>query len=100
MEKELKSETIVSDFSEIVSSAIEAVEIAQMAAEGAKNKTWGGKREGAGRKGFCEKTVPVCWRISEDSREWIMAQAKEQGVSIGVIIDELVRSFTALAESE
>lgn len=63
-------------------------------------KAWGGKRAGAGRKGFCEKTVPVCWRISEESREWIMAQAKEQGVSIGVIIDELVHSFTALAESE
>jgi hypothetical protein len=29
-----------------------------------------------------------------------MAQAKEQGVSIGVIIDELVRSFCELADSE
>jgi hypothetical protein len=65
-----------------------------------KVKTWGGKREGAGRKGFCEKSVPVCWRISEESREWIMAQAQEQGVSTGAIIDELVKSFCALADSE
>lgn len=62
--------------------------------------SWGGKREGAGRKGFCEKTVPICWRISEEAREWITAQAKEQGVSNGAIVDELVKSFIALAESE
>ena len=65
-----------------------------------EKKGWGGKRKGAGRKGFCEKTVPVCWRISEQSRGWIMQQAQEQGVSIGVIIDELVRSFCELADSE
>ena len=62
--------------------------------------TWGGKREGAGRKGFCVKTIPVCWRISAESREWIMAQAQEQGVPVGAIIDELVKSFCALADSE
>ena len=61
-------------------------------------KTWGGKREGAGRKR--RNNVLVSWRISPESREWIMNQAQEQGVSIGVIIDELVRSFVALAESE
>lgn len=59
---------------------------------------WGGKREGAGRKR--RNNVLVSWRISPESREWIMNQAQEQGVSIGVIIDELVRSFNALAESE
>lgn len=61
-------------------------------------KTWGGKREGAGRKR--RNNVLVSWRISPESREWIMNQAQEQGVPIGAIIDELVRSFTALAESE
>ena len=54
--------------------------------------TWGGKREGAGRKGFCKKTVPVCWRVSEQAREWITQQAKEQGVPVGAIIDGLVES--------
>ena len=61
-------------------------------------KTWGGKREGAGRKR--RNNVLVSWRISPESREWIMNQAQEQGVPIGAIIDELVRSFVALAESE
>lgn len=54
---------------------------------------WGGKREGAGRKGFCEKTVPVCWRVSAEAREWINTQAKEQGVPVGVIIDLLIDEF-------
>lgn len=65
-----------------------------------KVNTWGGKREGAGRKGFCENAVPVCWRVSSESREWIAAQAKEQGVSIGAIIDELVAAFKEFAEKE
>lgn len=65
-----------------------------------KVNTWGGKREGAGRKGFCENAVPVCWRVSAESREWIAEQAKEQGVSIGAIIDELVAAFKEFAEKE
>jgi hypothetical protein len=65
-----------------------------------KINTWGGKREGAGRKGFCENAVPVCWRVSAESREWIMAQAKEQGVPVGAIIDELVAAFKEFAEKE
>ena len=59
---------------------------------------WGGKREGAGRKR--RNNVLVSWRISPESREWIMTQAQEQGVSTGAIIDELVKSFCALADSE
>ena len=59
---------------------------------------WGGKREGAGRKR--RNNVLVSWRISPESREWIMNQAQEQGTPIGAIIDELVKSFCALADSE
>lgn len=59
---------------------------------------WGGKREGAGRKR--RNNVLVSWRISPESREWIMNQAQEQGAPIGAIIDELVKSFCALAGSE
>ena len=65
-----------------------------------KVNTWGGKREGAGRKGFCENAVPVCWRVSAETRERIATQAKEQGVSIGAIIDELVAAFKEFAEKE
>ena len=63
-----------------------------------EKSNWGGKREGAGRKR--RNNVLVSWRISPESREWIMTQAQEQGVPIGAIIDELVKSFCALADSE
>lgn len=58
-----------------------------------EKSNWGGRREGAGRKGFCEKSVPVCWRVSAEAREWIKTQAKEQGVPVGAIIDALVDDF-------
>lgn len=67
--------------------------------EQSKN-TWGGKREGAGRKGFCDKTTPVCWRISARAKEWIAWQAKEQGVPVGVIIDLLVDSYEDFCQRE
>ena len=52
----------------------------------------GGVREGAGRKKMTD-TVPVCWRISRESNEWIRRQAEEQGVTIAMIVDELVKTF-------
>lgn len=67
-----------------------------------KSNTWGGKRKGAGRKGFCENGGPVCWYVSEEAKNWMKQQAKEQGVSIGAVLDVLIASFKeqALAESE
>lgn len=53
----------------------------------------GGVREGAGRKKMTD-TVPVCWRISRESNEWIRKQAEEQGVTISRIVDELVKKAT------
>lgn len=53
----------------------------------------GGVREGAGRKKMTD-TVPVCWRISRESNEWIRKQAEEQGVTIARIVDELVQKAT------
>lgn len=52
----------------------------------------GGVREGAGRKKMTD-TVPVCWRISRESNEWIRKQAEEQGVTIAQIVDKLVKNF-------
>jgi hypothetical protein len=57
----------------------------------------GGRREGAGRKGFAPVTVPVHWRISAEANEWIRGQAAEQGVPVGRIIDELVKTFEYMA---
>jgi hypothetical protein len=63
-----------------------------------EKSNWGGRREGAGRKR--RNNVLVSWRISPESREWIMNQAQEQGVPIGAIIDELVAAFKEFAEKE
>lgn len=57
----------------------------------------GGARPGAGRKKMSD-TVPVCWRISSMANEWIRAKAETQGVTVGRIIDELVRTFEETAE--
>lgn len=62
--------------------------------------THGGAREGAGRKAVApdEKRVTLGARVSPDTKRWIEAQALEQGVSIGRIVDELVRAFIDTAE--
>lgn len=65
-----------------------------------KTNGWGGKREGAGRKGYADanEMTPVCWRISRQAKAWISEQAKEQGVTTARIIDELIRSFEEQAK--
>lgn len=56
-----------------------------------KNNNWGGRREGAGRRK--KDSVPICWKLSKDSRDWIMEQAAQQGVTYGTIIDLLIEVF-------
>lgn len=58
-----------------------------------KKTGWGGTRQGAGRKRFCEKSTPICLRISERAKRWIQEQAEELGVPNGAIIDLLIDSF-------
>lgn len=58
----------------------------------------GGKREGAGRKAFCEKTVAVHWRVSVRARDWINEQAEQLGEKRGVIIDALIDTFEEQAQ--
>jgi hypothetical protein len=55
--------------------------------------TWGGAREGAGRKAYAADIVPVSWRISKTAKRWIATQAREQGVTTARILDELIRTF-------
>lgn len=57
----------------------------------------GGARPGAGRKKMTD-AVPVCWRISRKANGWIRRQAKEQGVSVGAIVDELVKTFEEVSK--
>lgn len=62
-----------------------------------KVNTHGGFREGSGRKAAIEGgTITVTWRVSPATKEWLNARAKEQGTTIGVIIEQLI----SLAESK
>jgi hypothetical protein len=54
----------------------------------------GGARPGAGRKAAIPgSNVEVNWRLSAEARDWIKAQAKEQGTSIAAIIEALIDTF-------
>ena len=62
-----------------------------------KKNTHGGYREGSGRKAAIEGgTIIVTWRVSPLSKKWLNEKAKEQGTTIGAIIEQLI----SLAKSE
>lgn len=62
-----------------------------------KKNTHGGYREGSGRKAAIEGgTITVTWRVSPFSKKWLNEKAKEQGTTIGAIIEQLI----SLADSE
>lgn len=58
--------------------------------------TKGGYREGSGRKAFCEDVVPVHWRVSEPAKSWMKQKAVEDGVSIGAVLDKLIKHYEAV----
>lgn len=55
----------------------------------------GGARQGAGRKAVApsEKRVTLGARVTPETKRWLESQAFEQGVSIGRIVEELVKAF-------
>lgn len=60
----------------------------------------GGARQGAGRKAMHpdSRLVTLSARIAPDINEWIRNQASVQGVSVGRIIEECVRTFDRMAQ--
>lgn len=58
----------------------------------------GGAREGSGRRRSGPNSVQVNWRVSENAKAWIVGKAKEQGVSVARIVDELIKSFEEMAK--
>ena len=54
------------------------------------DKTWGGAREGAGRKPVEDKRVQMIITIAAETRDKLKAMAKEQHVRVGRLIDEWV----------
>lgn len=65
-------------------------------------RTHGGAREGAGRKAVAlqDKRVTLGVRVTPDTKRWLDEQTIIQGVSIGKIIDELVKAFIDGTENE
>lgn len=57
----------------------------------------GGARPGAGRKPFCNKTIPVSWRVSEKSYLWINAVASKRNVPIGAVLDEILDVYISVS---
>lgn len=55
----------------------------------------GGKREGAGRPAMQDhrKRVPLVISVAPETRDWMRGQSAEQGVPMGVILEELIESF-------
>lgn len=61
----------------------------------------GGKRPGAGRPAIGDnKRVQMSCLLAPKTKEWLLQQSAEQGVSTGKIIDVCVESFIELAERE
>ena len=55
----------------------------------------GGKRAGAGRPAIAEheKRVQLSLSVSPKTKLWMQDQAKEQGVTMGTILEVLIDSF-------
>lgn len=55
----------------------------------------GGKRPNAGRPAIAEhkKRVQLSVSVSQETKEWMQTQSREQGVPMGVILEELIESF-------
>ena len=55
----------------------------------------GGKRAGAGRPVVAEheKRVQLSLSISPKAKEWMQTQSREQGVTMGIILEVLIDSF-------
>ena len=54
--------------------------------------THGGRRDGAGRKpiGESPKTATIAIRVTEESKRLIQQQAKEQGISVSQMVEDLI----------
>jgi hypothetical protein len=55
----------------------------------------GGRRAGAGRPAVAEheKRVQLSISVSPKTKEWMQNQSREQGVTMGTILEVLIDSF-------
>ena len=59
-----------------------------------------GRRAGAGRPAVAEdkKRVQLSLSVSPETREWMQTQSREQGVTMGVILEVLIDTFKESCE--
>lgn len=62
----------------------------------------GGKRAGAGRPVVAEheKRVQLSLSVSPKTKEWMQTQSREQGVTMGTILEVLIDSFEDSCKEE
>jgi hypothetical protein len=60
----------------------------------------GGRRAGAGRPAVAEdkKRVQLSLSVSPETREWMQTQSREQGVTMGVVLEVLIDTFKESCE--
>lgn len=62
----------------------------------------GGKRPGAGRPAVAEhmKRVQLSLSVSPEAKEWMQTQSREQGVTMGTILEVLIDHFNDYCTEE
>ena len=53
----------------------------------------GGRREGAGRKQTSRFTATACWRVTPETKDWLMQQSLKKRAPIGAVIEELINRY-------
>lgn len=55
----------------------------------------GGRRAGAGRPALMahEKRVQMSISVAPETKEWMLRMAQDQGVPMGIILEELIKHF-------
>lgn len=62
--------------------------------------TWGGKREGSGRKKCKIRNVTISLRISPDLKQKVIDRAKELNVSQNTYLENLIKKDIDLVNSK
>lgn len=53
----------------------------------------GGYREGAGRKKTSRFTVTTCWRVTPETKDWLMRESSKRGVPVGAVLEEMIQWY-------
>ena len=62
----------------------------------------GGRRAGAGRPAVAEheKRVQLSLSVSPKTKKWMQTQSRDQGVTMGTILEVLIDSFEEVSQED